>query len=77
MSDKKLPLIARNLALFCPAYSWHVYDMVTQNMLRAHEEKKGVSEKKICDYYRSNRMPSSDQITDIAPYVRAYILATI
>ena len=26
----------------------------------------------ICDYFRSDRMPLTDQITNIAPYLRTY-----
>ena len=40
--------------------------MVTQNMLRKHEEKKSCSERKKSDCSRSNQMPCTAQITEIA-----------
>ena len=36
-----------------------------------------LSKNQICDSSRSNHMPWSDQITEIAPYVRSKFLVTI
>ena len=47
--------------------------MAIKNMLRTHEGKSVLSEKKnqICDF-RCNQMPFTGQIKEIAPYVSAY-----
>ena len=45
--------------------------MVTQNMLRAREGNRSYQRKDpIGDFSRSNKMPETDQVTDIVPYVR-------
>ena len=59
---------------------WYLYKMVNQNMLRTHKGKLALSEKNkglfgenknpIYDCTRSNQMPQTDQITEIAPQVR-------
>ena len=46
----------------------------------AHAFKKNRSfriKNPICDYSRSDKIPETDQITEIAPYVRTYVLVTI
>ena len=51
--------------------------MITQKILRMHEEKCIFSLKNpICGCSRSNQMPITDQITEIAPYVRTYFCVT-
>ena len=56
--------------------AWHLYYMVTQNMLHTHEEKQVFSGRKIRNVtmlsFESNRIPYKDQITEIDPYVRTY-----
>ena len=42
-------------------------------MLRIHERKIIFSENPICDSSQSNQMPSTDQITEIAPITYAPI----
>ena len=46
----------------------------SQNKMRTHEEKYVSSDKKnpICDSSRSNLMSYTDQITEIASYMRTY-----
>ena len=49
--------------------------MVNKNMLRMKAFFQG--RKEICDLSRSNRMLSTDQITEISPDVRTYFWVTI
>ena len=59
--------------------TWYLNLMVTHNMLSTHKGKKVFSEKKnpIGDCFRSNQMPQTDKITEIAPYVRTCYWVTI
>ena len=61
----------------CTVYiPWYLYYMESQNMLRMHEGNTSLrrrKKKQICDCSRSNRMPYTDQITEIAPYACAPI----
>ena len=50
-----------------------IFKMVIQNMLRTHTGKYVFSrENPICDCSPSNQMPLTDQITEIASYLRTY-----
>ena len=48
--------------------------MVTQHMLRTHKEKISIfgETNPICNCSRSNRMPYTDQLADIDPYMQTY-----
>ena len=52
-----------------------ILSLVTHSMLRAHEGKWAISDKKypICDCSRTNQKPYTGQITEIAPDVRTYL----
>ena len=50
-----------------------ILDGNTENFAHAQKKLGLFREKKsICDYSRSNQMPKTDQLTEIAPYVPIY-----
>ena len=66
-------------AVYCADLSWWLLQTMvlkldgnSQHVAHVYSKVCRYGEKSVWYCYRSNQMPSSDQITDIVPYVRTY-----